>query len=79
MILKCAGNRIAEQTLALSPWSLIERLIAQALDMASKGEAPQYDFNQKNPRVREPARRRKRSQPHGLVTTDKGDLLNVQK
>jgi lambda repressor-like predicted transcriptional regulator len=79
LTVKCYGNRIDETTLALSPWPVIERLIATALDTASKsGEAPQYDFNQKKPKVHEPARRRKRS-PHGLVTTEsKGEPLNVQ-
>ena len=82
VIVKSYGNRIAEQTNALSPWSMIERLITQALDMAAKGEAPAYDFNQKRPRpVHEPSRRRKRTQqPHGLVTTETtGEPLNVQK
>src|SRR5262245_61120446 len=71
VIVRCSGNRIDETTLALSPWPIIERLIATALDTASKGEAPQYDFNRKKSSrlVHEPGRRRKRSTPHGLVTT----------
>ena len=73
VIVRCYGNRIDETTLALSPWPIIERLIATALDTASKGEAPQYDFNRKRSRlVHDPAKRRKRSTPHGLVT--EGDL-----
>src|SRR5262245_11766663 len=74
------GNRIAEQTHALSPLPILERMITTALDMASKGEAPRYDFNQRKPRqVHDPAKRRKRASPHGLVTTeDKGELLNAQ-
>ena len=80
IVVRCYGNRFDETTLALSPWPIIERMIATALDTANKsGEAPQYDFNAKKPRVHEPARRRKRSQPHGLVTTGNTEhLLNVQ-
>jgi hypothetical protein len=78
-MVKCYGNHIDEQTNALSPWPVIERMIATALDTAGKGAAPAYDFNQKMPRVHEPARRRKRSQPHGLVTTEGNtEQLNVQ-
>ena len=79
LIVQCHGNRLDETTLALSPWPIIDRMIATALDTANKsGEAPQYDFNAKRPRANEPARRRKRSQPHGLVTTNTGEPLNVQ-
>src|SRR5262249_25099305 len=80
VIVRCYGNRLDETTLALSPWPILERMIATALDMANKGEVPQYDFNRKKSRLmHEPAKRRKRSTPHGLVTTEtKGDLLNVQ-
>jgi len=71
VIVKCYSNRIDETTLALNPWPVIERLIATALDTAGKGEAPHYDFNRRKPRqVHEPARRRKRAHPHGLVTTE---------
>ncbi|MGB8570249.1 MAG: hypothetical protein WCD78_15710 [Pseudolabrys sp.] len=79
LIVQCHGNRLDETTLALIPWPIIDRMIATALDTANKsGEAPQYDFNAKRPRANEPARRRKRSQPHGLVTTNTGEPLNVQ-
>jgi len=80
LIVRCYGNRLDETTLALSPWPILDRMIATALDMAGKGAAPHYDLNQRKPRqVHEPAKRRKRSQPHGLVTTEnKGELLNVQ-
>jgi hypothetical protein len=78
LIVQCYGNRLDEMTLALSPWPILERMIATALDMAGKGEAPRYDFNQKKPRPVH-ARRRKRASPHGLVTTESTRMLNVQK
>jgi hypothetical protein len=61
VIVRCYGNRLDETTLALSPWPIIERMIATALDMASKGEAPSYDFNQRKPSrlVHDPAKCRK--------------------
>src|SRR5262245_10658451 len=70
VIVRCYGNRLDETTLAFSPWPMIEKLLATALDTANKGEAPQYDFNRKKPSrlVHDPAKRRKRSHPHGLVT-----------
>jgi len=82
IIVRCYGNRLDETTLAHDPWPVIGRMITTALETASKGEAPQYDFNRKKPSrlMHEPAKRRKRSQPHGLVTTTEttGEPLNGQ-
>jgi len=81
IIVRCNGNRLDETTLALSPWPILDRMITTALDMAGKGAAPSYDLNQRKPArlMHEPARRRKRSKPHGLVTTEtKGELLDGQ-
>ena len=60
-------------------WELIVQCHGNRLDETTLAlSPPQYDFNAKRPRANEPARRRKRSQPHGLVTTNTGEPLNVQ-
>src|SRR5262245_60952103 len=66
---RCAGDRIDETTLALSPYPLIEKLIAEAFDRAGKQAAPLYDLTQKKSDAL-PAKKKvgRPPKPHGLVS-----------
>src|SRR5262249_46743063 len=94
IVVRCAGDRIEQTTLAFDPWLLIGKLIGEALDNAAKpSPAPLYDMTvKKKPAARPqaPQRNLQRKKPHGLVTTEPGDsaenfqakveeMLNAQK
>ena len=47
IVVRCAGDRIEETTLALSPYPLIERLTTEAFERAGKQTAPLWDLTKR--------------------------------
>jgi hypothetical protein len=75
----CAGVRVNETTLAVSPWPLLEKLTGQVLDTASR-QPPESDFDMNRPKKapsREQTSERKRrtklppgSLPNSQISAD---------
>jgi hypothetical protein len=68
IVVRCAGDRIEETTLALSPYALIEKLTTEAFERAGKQAPPTYDLTKRKGNAPREEKRKVRKQPHGLVT-----------
>jgi hypothetical protein len=68
IVVRCAGERVEELTLALSPYPLIEKLITEAFANAGKQTAPLYDLTKRKSKAPREEKHKVRKQPHGLVT-----------
>ena len=69
VIIRCAGFRIDETTLAVSPWTVIERLIAEALDTSRKqASGSNYDMDRPKKAASQVSERKRRTKlPQGSL------------
>lgn len=67
VIIRCAGFRIDETTLAVSPWTVIERLIAEALD-TKQASGSNYDMDRPKKAASQVSERKRRTKlPQGSL------------